>query len=353
MCGGGARAAQRIPIAPGIAKFGRGDRDQRLGARIERETAQLGDAVLGDDDVGEVARQRAQPLVAERRDDARDGAAARGRAEADQRAAAGRRERALGERRQPAGAGLELAAGALGVDLAEQVDLDRAVDRDEARDRRDRRDVVGVRRIGEPQRPEAGDEVVERRVAEHDAGRDAGVAVERAGFPQRAQRRRDHAAVQLQPAMPAERAGERRRHRADAELQRVAVAHQLRDMGADARLVGAGRGVVVFEQRRVGVVGDVELRDAWTRKLPRVRGIRGFRWATRRRGARPDQRHEVARQAGAAPAVGVGQAQVGDRDVDRRQRAQVADDAGVVEREQLGAASARPARTAGDKVLKR
>lgn len=34
------------------AMFGRGDRDQRVGPRVQRAPAQLGDAVLGDDRVG-------------------------------------------------------------------------------------------------------------------------------------------------------------------------------------------------------------------------------------------------------------------------------------------------------------
>ena len=172
--------------------------------------------------------------------------------------------------RPPADAGLDGAVGTLGVDLAEQVDLDRGVDRDEARDRGDSGHVVGVRDVGQPQRLEPCREVVEAGVAEHHAGRDARVGVDRAGFPQCSQCARDHAGVDAQAPVRAQRRGQRQRHRTDTELERVAVAHECRDMAADARLDVADGRLGEVEQRRLGLDARIELGDMDAKAAARV-----------------------------------------------------------------------------------
>ena len=79
--------------------------------------------------------------------------------------AAWRGLRAQGKCHQAAGAGLDGAQHALGVDLAEEVDLHRRVDGHEARDLGDCRRAVRVRDVGHPPLRQTRGEVVQRGVA--------------------------------------------------------------------------------------------------------------------------------------------------------------------------------------------
>ena len=125
------------------------------------------------------------------------------------------------------------------------------------------------------------DEVVEAVGSERDAGDDRPVGVQRAGQRQHAHRLRHHAGVQLQLAMPGQRARERERHRADAELQRVPVLHEARDMRADALFDAQDARVGQLHHGHAAST-HASSSDLCARNDPRVRGISGLMCATRR-----------------------------------------------------------------------
>ena len=119
------RAAACRPGPLGVA--GVGDRQEAGPALGERGAAQVGDAVLGDDEVGVGARRR-DDAVAEAGDDPRDRAVTRRRGQGDDRAAARRHQRGPGEGALPTDQPDVAAGRRLAVDLAGEVDLDRRVD---------------------------------------------------------------------------------------------------------------------------------------------------------------------------------------------------------------------------------
>ena len=213
------------------------------------------DAVLGDHRIGQVARQGAQRFASSAgtmRDTPPLRAVDRRQIE---QPAAGRRQGALRERRQAAGAGLDRAARALGIDLAEQVDLDRAVDRDEARNgARSRRTswvcATSVSHNGSRRAAKSW----KRRVAQDDAGRDARVAVQGAGAPTACAAR----AETMPPWIRSRRCDVRRRPSATgtAPMPNCSVSPSrtsARDVRADARFDLAAVGLGEVEQGRVAL----------------------------------------------------------------------------------------------------
>ena len=134
-----------------------------------------------------------------------------------------------------------------------------------------------------------------------------------------------------------ERRGQRQRHGADAELQGVAVAHQCGDVGADARFDIARCGVGEIERGQFGLDADVDLGDMHAKAARKARqGRVEVRHAAP--GARPQQGREVGRQPRLAPALRIGWCELREHDIEGRRIAQMACDARVVLRQQLGAA---------------
>src|SRR5687767_7379999 len=79
-----------------ISKIGMRDRAKALRAFTKRAPAQIGDAILGDDEVDIRARRRHRPAL-ERGNDPRVLAVGRGRGQRNDRAAAGRCDRTAHE----------------------------------------------------------------------------------------------------------------------------------------------------------------------------------------------------------------------------------------------------------------
>ena len=237
----GARRRSVCPlIGEVVAKRRVGDRDQGVGALVDRVVAQMGDAVLGDHDVGIGARTADHVALAEARHDAR-GPAARGvdgSARID-RPPLDRRAPRTKSSRPP----VPLTCRPLqhlGVGLAQQVDRQHRVDRDEVVDLRDDADVVGVADRREPEVRAAARPLVDPRAAER-GGADHGPGVVRlarpgqdAGLVQLRHLVADQAAVQTEIAAIAQRREHGGRHLADADLDGVAVRDQAGHVRADA-----------------------------------------------------------------------------------------------------------------------
>jgi len=122
----------------------RSDRNQSLGTLRQRCTAQVGHAMFGDDDIGQMTGSPDKRRRIEPRHDARHRPSRRTREQRKDRPSAARQLRPAREGRHAADTGNELSPERVAIDLAEEIHFQRSIDRDEVVDGRDAANIVGL-----------------------------------------------------------------------------------------------------------------------------------------------------------------------------------------------------------------